>query len=342
MLKNLVAAVVLLTATVFCGGQSQVKAHNTDYQKLVAYLESKPNDRTSIALIVDHLEKFGGTQPLNELIRWAQAGFPEFHNEHGHWRINVLGFHANFENSLYYFIEEYPSTEKGTRYLRLIEELRTYGQFTHPLTQSAYRFLTSEELEAEFYRLVKSKDPDERSRGFVIGLMLANKSPEIASVYLRGVRDERVLRPRYSALAMIATVRGKYPREVAIAGLDRLLNDSDKQVRDLGGVIVRQGADYFSTWSEKDLSLLLLEMLKSRDIETRRTLAMTVAKLTTNDKALYVHEEKWTDHPQEIFLAHVKTLHRSLEGEDLVLAWKEWWTPQISKYMVEVRAVVCE
>lgn len=341
MLKNLLVTFVFFTSMTFFAGQGLVKAQEADYGKLTSYLESKPNDRASIVLIIDHLKKTGGTRPLDELVNWAQKGFPEFHDEHGSWHIDVLGFHSNFEQSLYYFIEECPAAEKGRRYLQLVEELRSYAHFTYPLTQSAYRFLTSEELEAEFYRLVKAKDPEERSRGFVLGYTLANKSSEIASVYLKAVKDEPAMDPRFSALGLIAMTRSKYPREITFAGLDRLLNDPETQIRDFGGVIVRQSADFFSIWTEKDIPLLLAEMMKSPDIQTRRTLAMTVAKLTTDDKNLYVQDEKWEDNPQERFLALVKTSGSSIEGGDLVNVWKEWWTPLIPKYMIKREGIAC-
>ena len=339
-MQNLLATALIITTMALFAGQSQIRAQNPDYQKLVAYLESKPVDRAGIALIVDHLQKLGGTQPLDELVRWAQTGFPEFRDEHGIWRINAGGFLSNFTDSLYYFMDEYPVADKGSRYLRLIEELRVNGQFTDPLTQSAYRFLTAEELEAEFYRLVKAKDPEERSRGFVIGLTLASKTSEIASVYLKAIKGDPATHPRLSALVIIAMVRSKYPREITLAGLDRLLKDPEKQIRDFGGVIVRQSADFLSIWNEKDISLLLTEMMKSPDIETRRTLAMTVAKLTTEDKRLYIQDEMWNDNPQEKFVGRMKAEGTSLEGDDLVIAWKEWWTPLISKYMIKREAVV--
>lgn len=340
MLKNFLA-VALYTLAIVVVANSTVLAQGVDRQKLVAYLEGKPNDRKSVALIANHLEMFGSTQPLDALVIWAQKGFPEFHNEYGHWNIDAGGFHANFTQSLYYFIEQYPDSERGDRYLRLIEELRVYGQFTYPLTQSAYKYLTREKLEAEFSRLVAAKDPEERSRGFVMGSTLADKSPEIAAVYLKAAKDEPILQPRYSAIVTIAMARGKYPREITLAGLDRLLNDPDRQVRDFGGVLVKQGADFLTIWSDKDIPLLLSEMLKSRDKETRRILAMTVARLTTDDKTLYVAEDKWKDHPQEKFIERVGTDHYTLEDDELLNAWKEWWTPIIAKYMIKRTAVVC-
>lgn len=340
MSKKFYITLTTFFALIFSASQFQVKAQNPDYQKLVSYLESKPTDRAGINLIVDHLQKFGGTQPLDELVKWAQAGFPEFHDEHGSWHINAGGFHSNFADSLYYYIGELPSEEKGRRYLRLIEELRSYAQFTYPLTQSAYKFLTPEELESEFYRLNKAKDPEERSRAFVIGLTLANNSSEIASVYLKAIKEEPAMQPRANALGFMAMARNKYPREIAFAGLDRLLNDPEKQIRDLGGVLVRQSADA-SILTEKDIQLLLTEMIKSSDIQTHRTLAMTVAKLTTDDNALYPQEEKWTDNPQENFITIVKNSASPIESNDLVNAWKDWWTPLIPKYMVKHEGIAC-
>jgi hypothetical protein len=344
MHRNILTSFFSLLAFFLLVAPGELKAQLPDYEKLSAYLNNLPNDKATIHLIIDHLERAGTDQPLEELVRWAQAGFPEFHDKNGSWHINSDGFHSNFQNSLYFYIHQYPVTDKGARYLRLIEELRQYGQFTYPLTQFAYKVLTLEELESEFYRLVKSKDPDERSRGFILGWFVADKNQDVASAYFRAIKEEPVLQPRINALGTIAMVHRVYPREIALAGLDRLLNDPEKPVRDLGGVLVRQGADFGTVWVETDLSTLLSEMLKSKDIETRRTLAMAVAKLTTKDIALYVDEKKWADDPQEKFIALVNASGDGTgesRGEELVDAWKAWWIPLIPKYMVKKEAIAC-
>jgi hypothetical protein len=326
---------------VLLGSAGAIKAQVRDYQKLADHEMSSP----TMSLIIEHLERSGTDQPLDELVRWAQTGFPEFQNKERTWQIDVSGFHSNFESALYFFLAEYPEPERGSRYLRLIEELKPYGQFTYMLTQSAYRFLTPAELETEFYRLARSKDPKDRSRGFVMGRVLADKDPDIASLYFKAVWQEPAVQPRFDALGIIAMSRGSYPRQIALAGLDRLLNDPEEEIRDLGGVLVRQSADFRPVWTETDLAMLLTEMLKSRDGETRRTIAMTVAKLTTPDKALYVDEDKWTDPPQDKFLALVNSREietkSKLQGEELVETWKQWWAPLIPRYMVKSEAVAC-
>lgn len=345
MYKNILVSFFTVLAYLLLVGPGELKAQLPEYQRLSAYLNNGPNDKTTLRLIIAHLERARTDQPLEELVRWAQTGFPEFHDKSGSWHIDALSFHSNFENSLHFYINEYAVPDKGPRYLRLIEELRQYGQFTYPLTRVAYKFLTQHELEAEFYRLVKSEDPEERARGFTLGWFIADKDKDVASVYFRAVKEDPVLQPRYSALAVIAMVRRVYPREIALVGLDRLLNDPEKPVRDLGGVLVRQGADFGSVWIDTDLSTLLSEMLKSKNLETRRTLAMAVAKLTTKGIGLYVDEKKWADDPQEKFIALVNTpdaVTSETRGEQLVLAWKAWWMPLIPKYMVKREAIACE
>ena len=344
MYKNILASFFTVVAYLLLVGPCELRAQLPEYERLSAYLNKGPNDKTTIRLIIGHLERSGTDQPLEELVRWAQAGFPEFRDKSGTWRIDVLGFHSNFENSLHFYINEFAVPDKGARYLRLIEELRQYGQFTYPLTQLAYEFLTQDELEAEFFRLVKSKDPEERSRGFTLGWFIAGKNKDVASVYFRAVKEDTALQPRYTALGIIAMVRQVYPREIVLAGLDRLLNDPEKPIRDLGGVLVRQGADFGSVWIDTDLPMLLAEMLKSKNRETRRTLAMTLAKLTTKGIALYVDDEKWADDPQEKFIALLNTADMEAtenRGEQLVNAWKAWWIPLIPKYMVKREGIAC-
>lgn len=331
----------LTVSVIFLAGRSELKAQLPDYQKLAA----QAGGVAGMALIIDHLERSGTDQPLEELIRWAKTGFPEYYNEHRHWSGSFLEFHSNFEKAIFYFMTEYDGSDKGAKYLRIIEDLKKYGHFTYQLTQNAYRFLTDEELETEFYRLVKLKDPEERARGFVMGRVLAEKNERIAAVYFKAAKEEASLHPRNSAIVIIAMTHSTYPREIALAGLDRLLNDPEKPIRDLGGVLVRQSADFRTVWTEQDISMLLAEMRKSRDPGVRKILAMTVGKLTTENKSLYVNEEKWKDDPQERFIALVNTseneLNRKIEGEELVDAWKTWWTPLIEKYMVKHEVIAC-
>jgi hypothetical protein len=342
MTGKVLAFSLLTVSIIFLTAQPELKAQLPDYQKLEAQAGA---GSTGMALIIGHLERSGTDQPLEELIRWARTGFPEYYDEHRYWRGDFSGFHSNFEQAIFYFMNEYDGPDKGAKYLRVVEDLKKYGHFTHQLTQNAYRFLTDEELETEFYRLVKLRDPEERSRGFVMGRVLAEKNERIAAVYFKAAKEDRGLHPRYSAIVIIAMTHSTYPREIALAGLDRLLNDPEKLVRDFGGVLVRQSADFRSTWTEQDISMLLAEMLKSRDPVARKTLAMTVGKLTTENKSLYIDEEKWKDDPQEKFIALVNTseneLKKGIEGEDLVDAWKAWWTPLIEKYMVKHEVIAC-
>lgn len=327
----------------FFAGNYELNAQLPDYGKLAEYLKNLPIDKSTAPLVTGHLERSGTDQPLDELVRWARTGFPEFHDKNNSWHINVAGFHSNFEHALYYYISEYKSDERGSRYLRLIEELRKYGRFTYSLTQSAYRFVSEEELRREFYRLLGLKDPDERRMAFILGLRLAQKDREIAAIYFRSAREDSHLQTRSDALVTIATLHSIYPRELALAGLERLLNDPEEHMKKFAGVIVRQSADFRSVWTEKDISMLLTEMLRSKDAGARQILAMTVAKMTTEDGSLYIDERKWADHPEEKFIALVNSRSSGSkpQDEEIVEIWKSWWTPLIEQYMVKKVPIAC-
>lgn len=332
----------VVTFIVF-SGDYQLKAQLPDYGKLAEYLKNLPIDRSTAPLITDHLERSGTDQPLEELVRWAGTGFPEFHDKNNIWHINVEGFHSNFEHALYYYITEYNSDERGSRYLRLIEELRKYAHFTYPLSESAYRFLSEDELRREFYRLLGLKDGDERRMAFILGLQLAEKDRAIAAIYFRSAREDPHLQTRADALGTIATLHSVYPRELALAGLERLLNDPEEHMKKFAGVIVRQSADFRSVWTEKDLSMLLTEMLRSKDAGTRQILAMTVAKMTTDDKTFYIDEKKWADHPEEKFIALInsRSAGSKPQDEEIVELWRSWWTPLIPEYMFKSIPTIC-
>jgi hypothetical protein len=326
----------LLTVLLVIFAQTrELSAQLPDYQKLAA---QNPNNSSGMSLIIDHLERSGTNEPLEELVRWEKTGFPEFHDKNGNWHINIYEFRSSFVASLYYFINEYDAFGKGARYLRLIDEIKA-SDFTYQLVQSAHRFLSARELETEFYRLVKSEDAEERARAFVLGRTAAEGDKDIAFIYFKSLRTDPDFRVRINALAQIAMVRSRYQRDVALAGRDRLLNDPEKQVRAFGAVLVIQGADVQNRWTEEDTSMLLTDMLNSKDADTRKALAKTVAKLTTVNKELRINEDKWNEGPQEKFVDLIvvreNEFKRKLDGNELLEAWKEWWTPLIEKYMVK-------
>lgn len=346
MFTKTIAHFLLAISSIILAGNYQSKAQLPDYRQLAESLRKGPSDTAGVPLIIDHLERSGTTEPLEELVRWAQTGFPEFHDANNVWRINAGGFHGNFENALYYYVANYEASEKGARYLRLIEELRKYGQFTHPLTQSAHRFLSAEELEKEFYRLIELKDPEERARGFVLGRAAAERNKDVAFIYLKSLRTDMDMRVRYSALGTIGTLRPDYSRDIALAGLDRLLYDPEKQIREFGGVIVQQSANNQKALTERDALRLLTEMVRSKDPEVRRVLAMAAGIVTAANGELRINEYKWNeDVPHERFIRLVTAregeLKRKLDDDELVELWKQWWTPLIEVYTLKISYLAC-
>ena len=77
-------------------------------------------------------------------------------------------------------------------------------------------------------------------------------------------------------------------------------------------------------------------MIETDDIQVRRFLGVTVANLSINQREVLLTEPLITGQTFDPFLLSVeqqeKIKQRKLNSEELVIAWKEWWTSQIPKY----------
>ncbi len=324
---------------------SNTNAQLSDYKELHKYVYKQTNAPDAIKIIIKHLKQTATNDPLEELIRWANEGFPELHDENNVWRTSSHTLFSSVVSSINYYYIHSPPPNKAISYLETIEKLKHNSYITYRLTQTAFRILNEQELEQEFYRLIYSENSDERVRGLNLARVLADKKDAIFDIYIQTLKTDKNAQVRNTAMHVLGTIRGNYPRKIARVALEQLLVDQNPHVKQISAVIVKQGADFERGWTKQDSAFLLSHLLKTKDTSIQRSIGITVAKLTIEDKSLRIVEKKISENHFGKFIKQVELreskLKRNLEDDELLTIWKNWWTPLISKYTVKLMVPKC-
>jgi hypothetical protein len=326
---------MILTFTAFDVGAQSPKS---DIDGLEKHLNQKMVGPEAVQVIKRHLLESGTSEPLDELVTWAKEGFPDLHDEHGIWKTEALALRLGVVWSIHYYFSTSPPDNKSQSYLKILSELQRDDYMSYQLTGMASSVVDEAVLEAEVLKLLDDKDARLRSQGVMMGAALAKQKRSLFERYIQMVKTDDNAQVRVTILYSLGSWRSK---EVAYIGLERLVNDSDPDVRDWGARVLR-GSAQFRVLTEEDLPAILAPMIKTSTPFVRISLGRVAARLTTG-RSLWIQEDKITDELLAGFIQRTR-LSESEAGvspseEELAKLWLEWWTPLIPKYARRIQLV---
>ena len=292
----------------------------------------------AIQVIKRHLLESAASDPLTDLVAWAKAGFPDLHDEHGIWSTESLSLKLGVVRSIFYYASALPPEVKSDRYLNILRALERDDYISHNLTGMAYLVVDDLVLEAEVRKLLGANAPKLRSQGLMMGHMLVQKKRALFERYIQIVRSDPDPHVRAEVLYAIGGWRNK---EVAYLGFERLLNDADQNVRDLGSRLLESAASAL-VLTDSDLAAILAPISKTTEPFVRIHLARVAARLTTN-RSLFIQVEKITDDLVSDFVRRIRLreseIHSPITKEELAKMWLDWWTPLIPEYSKRIHLI---
>ena len=325
------APLMILALTAF---HIEARPQQPAFDGLEDYLNQRMVGREAVQIIKQHLVESGTSHPLDELVAWAKAGLPDPHNG----KSDVLSLRLGIINSIHYYFSTSPPENKSERYLEILNELRSDHYLSWHLTQMAYLFVNESVLENEVLKLVAQRDPELRAWGVLMGGALAEKNRPLFERYLQLLKSDDDAHVRVIILYSIIRVRTK---EVAYVGLERLVNDSDADVRDWGARALRNATE-LRILTEEDLPAILAVMLKTNEPFVRISIGRAAARLAT-DRSFGIEESQITDELLAGFIKRSKLSESkagvSLTEKELAKLWLDWWTPLLPKYAKPMQVV---
>ncbi len=334
MLKLTTPLMVLALMAFYVQARSQEPA----FDGLEKYLHQKMAAPEAVKVIKKHLIESGTSNPLDELVAWAKAGFPDLHDGQGYWHTDGLSLRSAVANSIHYYFSTSPPENKSERYLEILNDFRHDEYMSEKLTQMAFLVVDEAVLEDEVLRLLEQTDPKLRAQGVMMGRALAEKKRSLFERYIQMVKSDYDAHVRAVILSSIASWRRK---EVGYIGLERLVNDPDPDVRDWGARVLRSGAE-LRVLTGEDLPAILAPMLKTKEPFVRISIGIAAARLTT-DRSFGIKEDEITDELLAGFISRARLreskAREPLTEEELAKLWLDWWTPLIPKYAVRMEVV---
>ena len=335
LLKLATTVLIVLALTVF---HIEAKPQQSSFDGLEKYLNQRMAGPEAVKVIKQHLIRSGTSNPLDELVAWAKAGFPDLQDEQGYWKTEGLSLKLGVVNSIHYYFSTSPPENKSERYLEVLNELRRDDYLSGQLTQTAFLVVDEAVLEDEVLRLLEQTDPKLRAQGVMMGSPLAEKKRPLFERYIQMVKSDDDAHVRAVILYSIASWRRK---EVGYIGLERLVSDPDPDVRDWGARVLRSGAE-LGVLTDEDLPAILAPMLKTKEPFVRISIGRAAARLTT-DRSFGIREDEVTDELLAGFIRRARLRESkaaaSLSKEELAKLWLDWWTPLIPKYAVRIEVV---
>jgi hypothetical protein len=283
-------------------------------------------------VIKRHLTESATNAPLDNLVAWAKAGFPDLQDENGYWKTESISLKLGVVQSIRYYFSTSPPDDKSNRYLAILDELRKDDYISFHLQGMAFLFVDESLLEHKVEQLLQENDPKLRAEGVHLGRTIAEHKPSLFERYQQMLKTDEDPHVRTTILYSIL---GWRRRDVAFIAFDRLVNDSNSDVRDWGARGLRTAADR-GILSVDDLPTLLPAMLKTNEPFVRINIGHVAARLSTPDRSLFVRTDKFTDELLYGFISSVRmkgTRARSALSEaELAKEWVDWWTPLIPEY----------
>jgi hypothetical protein len=114
MTNRLFTLPVPLMILVLAGFSIEAKAQRSAFDGLEKYLNQRMVGPESVQVIKQHLVKSETSDPLNELVVWAKAGFPDLH-ENGIWKTEALSLKSGVVTSIHYYFTTSPPENKSTK-----------------------------------------------------------------------------------------------------------------------------------------------------------------------------------------------------------------------------------
>lgn len=330
-----IRAIGILLFALFYGALAQ----STDYKAMSEFMLNERRAPQSTEIIIKHLEQSSASDPLEELIRWTNADFPELRNEKGTWNTDPYSIQLCTDSAINYLFSIDQSNDKGKRYLDVIGKLNKNTTIIYFLTQDAFRVLDKEQMSDEFYRLMALSDPDERARGLSLGRTLAENDRDFFEVYVNAAKNDKSFQVRNTAFHILGMIRRNYSREIALLALEQLMIEKDPHVREIASILVKQGT-FLRGWNKEDIRFLLTHLVQTNDVFVRNCIGITVAKLSV-DEPLKVLEEKLDERGFEDLIERIDQQKEKTDPAMLVENWNEWWKSLMPKYTVKSMVIAC-
>jgi hypothetical protein len=308
------------------------------FDDLEQYLNREMVGPDARRIIMAHLSESGTDAPLDNLVAWAKAGFPDMQDEHGYWKTESISLKLGIVQSIRYYFSASPPPDSSTRYLKILKELRPDDYISFHLVGLAHLFVDEATLESKSEQLMQESEPKLRAEGVHLGHTVAEKKFSFFERYKEMLKTDDDPHVRTTILYSII---GWKRRDVAYVAFERLTNDTNADVRDWAarGLI---GAADRGVLTTDDLSEILPAMLKTNDAFVRVSIGHAAARLAT-DRSLFIRTEKVTDALLYGFINIVREkgtkAGSALTGSELAEEWVAWWTPLIPKYTVRPRIV---
>src|ERR1043165_6426659 len=115
------ATFIVGVLTSICAGVAGQQA--TAFTDLEMYLNKKMVGPEATKVIMTHLIESSTNTPLENLVAWAKAGFPDLHDEHGIWKTEGLSLKSGVATSICYYFSTSPSPNQSARYLKILDDL---------------------------------------------------------------------------------------------------------------------------------------------------------------------------------------------------------------------------
>ena len=310
----------------------------TAFDDLEMHLSKKMVGPEATKVIKTHLVESGTNAPLENLVAWTKAGFPDLHDEHGIWKTEALSLRSGVATSICYYFSTSPSPDQSSRYLKILDDLKSDDYISYYLTGMAYQFVDPVVLERRVGSLLNEKDPNLRSQGIHMGSPLAKENQPLF------VRYEQMLKSDHDAhvrTTILSSMLGWRRKDVALLAFDRLLRDSSDDVRKLAARGLEIAAEDRILTTD-DLSTILPAMLRTNDSFVRVSIGYTAARLSTS-RSLYIRSEIFNDQLIYNFIQLVREkgtrMHSALTDVELAKEWLAWWTPLIPEYTRQYQLV---
>ena len=310
----------------------------TAFDDLEMHLSKKMVGPEATKVIITHLVESGTNTPLENLVAWAKAGFPDLHDEHGIWKTEGLSLKSGVATSICYYFSTSPSPNQSTMYLKTLDDLKSDGYISYFLTGMAYQFVDPMVLERRVVSLLGEKDPNLRSQGIHMGNILAKENQALFVRYEQMLKSDDDAHVRTTVLSSMLGWRRK---DVALLAFDRLLSDSNDDARKLAARGLEIAAEHRILTTD-DLPTILPAMLRTNDSFVRVSIGFTAARLSTATSR-FIRPDMFNDQFLYNFIQMVREkgtrMHSALSDVELAKEWLAWWTPLIPEYTRQIQII---
>src|SRR5262245_34250351 len=157
--KLIVGLLIVLASSSF----GIVAQQSSSFDDLEKYLNKEMAGPEATKVIKAHLIESTTDAPMENLVAWAKAGFPDLHDEHGIWKTEAISVKLGMVKSIRYYFSTSPPADKSARYLAILDELRSDDYISYHLVGLAHEFVDQSMLKGRVDQLLPAKDRNLRS-----------------------------------------------------------------------------------------------------------------------------------------------------------------------------------